>query len=78
MKKLLFSFVIIVCFKTVSSQVITDSTSYIDVNQIKALISAGGMNFCKLPDYTAAYEYPKNSGKTTYFLIYFVDWWEIE
>jgi hypothetical protein len=67
MKKLLLSFVLLVFVNIASSQVITDSTAYLDINQIKALISSGGMNFCKLPDYTAAYEYPAGSGKKTIF-----------
>ena len=49
------------------SQVITDSVAYLDINQIRALIGSGGMNFYDKANGKAAFEYPAGSGKTTIF-----------
>ncbi len=67
MKKILLTLTILFVVGHLPAQVITDSTAYLDINQVKALIGSGGMNFCKLPAYTAAYEYPASSGHTTIF-----------
>lgn len=66
MKKYFILVFTLLPFISVKAQ-ITDSVAYLNVNQINALIAAGGMNFCELPAYNAAFEYPAGSGKTTIF-----------
>lgn len=67
MKKILCLLTVISFFSTLSAQQITDSTGLLDINQVKAFIGSGGLNFYDFSTYHAGFEYPKYSGKKTIY-----------